>query len=202
MSTTPLADADALFPKARREVIGLLFGHPDQEFYLREIVEATGLGLGHVQRELARLSAADILTRVQRGRSVFFQANPECPIFEELRGIAIKTTGAAAVLRRAMAPLANRIRVAFIFGSVARREQKAESDVDLLVIGDVSFADVVGCIRETEAKLRREVNPVVYSPTEASAKLATRNHFLTKVLASEKLYLVGGDDELLALPTR
>ena len=107
----------ALFPKARRVVLGLLYGHPDQSYYLRQIVELTGLGVGHVQREVNRLAEAGILQRSRVGRHVFFQADETCPIYEELRGMVIKTVGGAAVIADALQPLADRIEAAFILVS-------------------------------------------------------------------------------------
>ncbi len=189
----------ALFPRARQSVLGLLFGLPERRFYLREIVSLTGLGVGSVQRELERLSAANIITRTRGGQHVYFQAEPACPIFEELRMIVRKTLGASAVIREAMLPLADRIEVAFIFGSLARGTDKKGSDIDLLVVGDVTFADVVDAVRGVEEETRREVNAVVYTSAEFTAKLAARNHFLTNVCAGETLFLIGGDRELAAL---
>ncbi len=189
----------ALFPKARQGVLGLLFGQPHRRFYLREIVSLTGLGVGSIQRELERLSRANIIRRTRDGQHVYFQADAACPIFEELRTIVRKTLGAAAVLAQALVPLTDRIEVAFIFGSLARGTENEHSDIDLLVVGDVTFAEVVDAIRGAEEETRREVNAVVYTPAELAAKLAPRNHFLTKVSAREKLFLIGGEREFAAL---
>jgi predicted nucleotidyltransferase len=189
----------ALFPKSRRMVLGLLMSHPDRAFYLREIAEITGLGVGHVQRELGRLVKAGIIHRFKQGRHVYFRADPACSIFDELRGIVIKTVGVGDVLRHALMPLRDRIRVAFVFGSVARREEHSSSDVDLMVIGDVSLAEVVGVIRDVEQSLGRPVNPTVYPPAEFSSKLAVGHHFVTKVVEREKLMLIGDEDDIAAL---
>jgi predicted nucleotidyltransferase len=191
--------ADALFPKARQAVLGLLFEHPDESFYLREIADATGLGLGHIQRELNRLSSAGVIVRTPRGRQVHFQADPDCPLFDELRGIARKTIGVAPALRRALEPLHERIRVAFVFGSVARGEERQQSDVDLMIVGDATFAEVVVAVKGTEDTVRRNINPVVYATSDFASKLAARNHFLTKVLEREKLFLIGDEDELATI---
>lgn len=201
MGTSIIIDpiASALFPKARQAVIALLFGHPDESFYLREIVEATGLGVGNVQRELKRLSESGLLVRTHRGRHVFFQANAESPIYSELRGIARKTLGAGGVIREALEPLRDHISVAFLFGSLARGEERRQSDIDLMVIGELKFADVVDAIRGAESSLRREINPVLFSSKELASKLSEGNHFLTSVLSREKVFLFGDDDELGAL---
>ena len=194
-----LSLASTLFPKSRRAVLGLLLSHTDQAFYLREIAEITGLGLGHLQRELDRLEKSGIIHRFKRGRHVFFQANPACPIFDELRGIVIKTMGVAESLRQVLLPLRERICLAFIFGSVARRQENSASDVDLMVVGDVSLAEVVDVIRGIEQDVGRPVNPTVYPREEIAAKLAAGHHFVTRVVEGEKLMLIGDEDDLKAL---
>ena len=185
-----------LFSKARRAVLGLILSHPDRAFYLREIVELTGLGIGHLQREFERLAEAGIIRRFKQGRHVYFQADQTCPIYSELRGIVLKTVGIADELRRALLPLHKRIRVAFIYGSVARGSENSASDVDLMVVGDVSLAEVVDAVRETEAVILRPVNPTVYPLKEFTTKLLASQHFLTKVMGREKLILMGDKDDL------
>jgi predicted nucleotidyltransferase len=189
----------SLFPKARREILGLLYGHRDRSFYLREIVDRTGLGMGHVQRELRRLSRAGILQQSRKGRQVYFQANESCPIYPELRGLVKKTIGAADVLTQALAPLSSRIVVAFIFGSLARGEERSASDVDLMVLGRASFAQVVEAVRAAESQVLRAINPTVYSPREFRAKLQAGHHFLNSVMRREKLFVLGDEDELRKL---
>ena len=184
----------ALFPKSRREVLHLLYGHPDRAYYVREIVRSTGLGYGHVQRELARLRAGGILTRTEQGRHVYFQANPECAIYEELRGLITKTVGATGHLRTALSTLGALIDVAFIYGSVARHEEKETSDLDLMVIGDVSLKDVVAVLRGVESSLGREITPMVYSRDEAQTK--QEDHFLRTVLKGEKIFILGSNRDL------
>lgn len=197
MDSEPLAEL--LFPKARRAVLGLLLSHPDRAFYLREIVNLTGLGIGHLQREFERLTAAGILRRFEQGRHVYFQADEACPIHSELRGIVRKTVGVGDELRRALTGLKDRIRLAFVFGSVARGTENSASDVDLLIVGDVTLAAAVAAIHESESVLQRPVNPTVYSVQEFAAKRAAGQHFVTKVMSREKLWLIGDDDELAAL---
>ncbi len=188
-----------LFARNRRAVLALLYGHPDEEFYLRQVIRTSGGGVGGVQRELDRLTRAGILRRTVRGKQVFFQANPDCPVFEEIKGLVTKTAGAADVLRSALAPLADRIRIAFIFGSVARGQQRAQSDVDLLVVGEVAFGEVVAALADAQARLRREVNPTVYPPKEFSRKLSEGHHFLRTVVKREKVFLIGDPRELARL---
>ncbi len=135
-----------LFTSAQEAVLRLLYGHVEEACYLREIVMLTGLGVGHIQREVNRLAAAGILRRSERGRHVYFQADAACPIFEELRGIVRKTAGFGVILGEALWKSRGKIRVAFIYGSVARGEEKAESDIDLMVIGDAGFGEVVAAV--------------------------------------------------------
>lgn len=191
--------ASALFGRARHAVLGLLFTHADESFYLREIARKLDLGLGAAQREVQRLWQAGILCRTARGREVFYQANPDCPIFKELRGLAIKTAGVLDVLKAALAPLAPRIDVAMIYGSMARSEVDRHSDVDILIVGAVSFAEVVAAIGTAQETLGREVNPAVYPRAEFRAKLAAGHHFLTSVLRGPMLPLIGELGELEGL---
>jgi predicted nucleotidyltransferase len=158
--------SESLFGPVRRAVLTLLYSHPDEAFYVRQITRAAGVGHGAVQREVGQLTDSGILARSVRGRQVYFQANPQCPIFQELRSLVVKTAGAAEVLRGALAPLAKRIGTAFIYGSLARGEEGARSDVDVMVIGETTFDEVLEALRPVEAQLGRETNPTVYSAAE------------------------------------
>jgi predicted nucleotidyltransferase len=189
----------ALFPKSRGKILGLIFGSSDRAFYLREVVERTGLAIGQVQRELARLSDAGLVRRFRQGRHVYFQANDRCPIYHELRGIVAKTVGAVNVIGNALTPLADQITVAFLFGSVARQEETRNSDLDLMVIGDSTFASVVAAIRPAEPVLQREIHPTVYPVREFVGKFREGNHFVQSVAKSEKMFLLGSNDELREL---
>lgn len=191
--------SSALFGKTRRVILAILFSHPDEDFFLRQIARASGAGMGAAQRELKRLTEAGILQRSVRIRQVFYRANPDCPVFQELRGLIRKTSGAAEVIRSAIEPLAARIQVCFIHGSLARGEERAGSDLDLLVIGGVKFREVVACIGPIQSALRREINPTVFSPREFRTKVRAGNHFLTTVLKGAKILLVGDEDELAGL---
>jgi len=196
-ATSSESIAGALFGAVRQAVLALLLGHPDQRFYQRQIVRELGLGSGAVQRELEKLTRAGILTRSVEGRQTYFQANSDCPIFEELRGLIHKTFGVAGVLRTALLSIADRIRVAFIFGSVARARENAASDVDVMIVGDaVSLDEIMPGLSTAQRQLRREVNPSVYRTAEFCRKLAEGHHFVTSVVAGPKTFLVGDDREL------
>ncbi|GAG05009.1 unnamed protein product [marine sediment metagenome] len=191
--------AAALFSRNRRAILGLLFGHADEAFYLRQLVRTLGGGVGAIQRELKQLAAAGIIRREVRGKQVYFQADPDCPIFHELKSLMAKTVGVADVLRAALEPLAEQIRIALLYGSVARGEQTRTSDVDLLVVSDVSFADIVAALGPAQQELQREVNPTVYPADEFRSKLAAGHHFLKRVLGQPNVFLIGDKNELAGL---
>ena len=195
--------AETLFSKNRRAVLSLLYGHSDEAFYLRQIVRASGGGVGAIQRELRQLVKADIIRRTTKGNQVYFQANTECPVFSELKSLLMKTAGVADLLRTALGPLADRIEVAFFYGSVVRGEERHHSDVDVLVIGGVRFADVVAATSPAQDQLQREINPTVYPVDEFRAKLAAGHHLLSRVTAGNKVFLIGDQYglERLLIPT-
>jgi predicted nucleotidyltransferase len=201
MQTPPIQETlgQVLFGKTRRKVLGLLLSHPGQTFYLREIVRWADVGLGAVQRELKTLVQVGVIRRSVRGTHVFFQADPDCPVFADLRGIVLKTTGLADVLCQALAPLRSQIRFAFIYGSMARGQDRASSDVDLMVVGDVSFDEVVDVIAAAEESLRREVNPTVYPLREFKQKLSARHYFVSDVVRNPTIFLVGNERDLAGL---
>ena len=186
----------SLFGKGRRKVLGVLFSRPEQPMYLREIIGAVGGGQGQVQRELEQLHRAGLVLREKRANLVYYRPNPDTPIYDELKAIAFKTFGVADVLRELLKPMAKRIAVAFIYGSVARQEDTARSDVDVMVVGDVKFSDVVLALSRAQVRLRREINPSVYSKAELRAKLKEKGGFLDRVVAGTKLFLIGNDDDL------
>jgi predicted nucleotidyltransferase len=199
MRTKPAGPGEVLFGVARRRILALLFGHSDEAYHLRQIVRETGLSPGGVHRELGQLAEAGIVTRRQRGRQVYFQANPESPIFEELKGLLLKTAGVADVLREALASLAARIEVAFVYGSVARGDERRASDVDVMVIGNASFAEVSQALAPAQERLGREVNPTVYTPTELKEKLAAGHHFVRSVAERDKVFLFGNEHDFRRL---
>jgi len=189
--------ADALFPGTRQRVLGYLFGQPERSFYASELIALVGGGSGAVQRELARLADSGLVTVSYRGTQKHYQANPDSPIFTELCGIVRKTVGLTGPLQEALSPLAGRITAAFVFGSVAKRSDRAGSDIDLLVIADsLDYADVFAALQTTEARLGRTVNPTVYTPASWRRKRKDGNAFVTKVAAQPKLFLIGTEADI------
>jgi uncharacterized protein len=189
----------SLFGKTRQALLSLLYTRADETHLQESLIQLAALGRGTVQRELEFLARAGVVLRTVRGRQVYFQANPDCPIYPELRGLIVKTAGVAGVLRAALAPLAERIGAAFIYGSVARGTERKASDVDVMVIGDVSFAEAADAFAVTQKTIGREVNASVYPPAEFRAKLAAKHHFLHTVLKGDKIFLLGDERELARL---
>ena len=186
---------DTLFGAYRRQILGLLLLRPDESFYVREIGRLTGVPAGSLHRELKLLSDTGLLSRSAGGNQVRYQVDRTCPIQEELTGIFRKTAGLADVLREALAPIAGKIRMAFIFGSVAQGKERVTSDVDVLVVGSPSFAAVVEVLSRAGERLRRDVNPVVMTSTAFRAKLATRDRFVARVAREPKIFLLGDAGE-------
>lgn len=196
-SKRPGGLADALFSKTRQGVLGLLFGQPDRSFYATEIIERLGAGSGAVQRELERLENSALVTVRRLGTQKHYQANPASPLFAELCGIAQKTVGLAEPVRQALRGLAPGIIVAFLYGSVARKQDTAISDIDLMVLSDkVTYAELFGALESVAEALGRNINPTVYTRSEWSRRLNEKNAFLGRILAQPKVWVIGSDHEL------
>lgn len=189
--------ADALFTKVQQRVLGVLFGNPGRTFYANEIIALAGSGVGAVQRELARLAASGLVTVARVGKQKHYQANADSPVFEELRGLVLKTSGLADVLRTALAPLAAQIDAAFVYGSVAKGQDSVVSDIDLMVVSEnLTHADLFGAIEAAVSRLGRNVNPTVYSRQELDKRIREKNAFITRVLDQPRLWLIGGEHDL------
>lgn len=188
---------DALFSKVQRCVLGLLYGNPDRSFYANELFRLAGSGTGAVVRELAKLADSGLVTVSKIGNQKHYQANRDAPIFEELRGIVLKTFGMADVMRQGLLPLASKITVAFVFGSVAKGTDTAKSDIDVMVIGDdLAYPEVYSTLMPIEEQLGRKINPSIYSSDDAQQKLKKGNAFLTRILAQPKIFLIGSERDL------
>jgi len=191
--------ADALFAKAQQRVLGVLFGNPGRSFYANEVIGLARSGTGAVQRELARLEAAGLVTAVRIGKQRHYQANPSSPVFQELRALVLKTSGLADVLREAMTSVSDRIRAAFVYGSIAKGEDTAGSDIDLMVVSDgLTYADLFRALEEASAQLGRKVAPTIYSPRELAKQVRLDNAFVGRVLGQPKLWLIGSERDLPA----
>jgi len=196
MRTPRQETIDWLFPRARKCVLTLLLMSGEKRWHLREVVRRTGCAIGTVRRELKGLAACGIALESRDGNRLYYQANRQCPVYAELSALIRKTSGLVDVLRAALAGLGERVDVAFIYGSQARQEAKSGSDVDLMVIGEAGFGEVVSALGESQETIGREINPTVYSPGEFHRKAAAGHHFVRSVLNDKKIFLLGDADDL------
>ncbi len=190
--------AEALFGKTRRNVLSLLFGRPDERFYMRQVARMTGASVAAVQHELARLTTAQLVVRTPEGKQVYYRANTESPVFNEIRGLMDKTVGAVAVVRSTLSGLAGegRIDIAFIYGSVASGTYEASSDVDVMIIGEIKLSKIIPALRVAQDRLGREINPTIYPGEELRMRLTDREHFITQVMDGPKIILIGSENDL------
>ena len=194
--TGPSALADALFPKVRQRVLAVLFGSPDRSFYANEVIALAQSGTGAVQRELAGLSEAGLLTVRKQGNQKHYQANTGAPVFAELRSLVLKTMGLADVVRSALAPLAAQIDAAFIYGSVARQQDTAQSDVDIMIVSNsLGYGEVFGALEVATLSLGRKVNPTLYTSADWAKRMDSDNAFVTRVWQQPKIWLIGNEEQ-------
>jgi predicted nucleotidyltransferase len=193
----PASISDVLFSGVQRRVLGLLFGQPDRSFYANEIARIGLTGRGALQRELERMTSSGLITTTLIGRQKHYQANRNAPIFQELRGIVLKTFGLADVLRTALVSSSLPVHVAFIYGSVAKGTDSATSDIDVMVIADgITYSHLFETFAEAEQTLGRKVNPTLYSTEDFANKLRGDNHFVTRVIAQPKIMLIGDENDI------
>lgn len=194
--------SNSLFGETRSALLALLYGHTDESFYQRQLIRTIGAGHGAIQRELKQLTDMGLVIRKLQGNQVLYRANMKSPIFTEIKSLITKTVGIHNAIRSALASLESQIEVAFVFGSVARHEERAGSDVDLMILGDVSFGDVVAALAPAQKALAREINPNVFAVPEFRSKLAAGNHFLRSVMKEKKLFVLGSEHELKKLAAK
>jgi predicted nucleotidyltransferase len=189
--------SDALFTKTQQRVLGLLFGNADRSFHSNEVVRLSGVGTGTVQRELASLVGSGLVTAGRIGNQKHYQANRAAPIFEELRGIALKTFGLADVLRGRLEPIAQDMAVAFIYGSIAKGSDTARSDIDVLIVSDrLAFTDVIEALGDAHELLGRAVNPSIYRRVEFEKKASEEGGFLARVIEGPRIFLIGAESDI------
>lgn len=189
--------AELLSSKTRAEVLRVLFGLSSGEVHLREIMRRSGFSINTIQRELGKLERLDLVSVRRNGNRVYYAANAHHPLYSTLRILVLKTNGLAEILRvRLKDPDIN---VAFIYGSIAESKEKAASDVDLFVIGSVKLRTLVSKMAGLAEEISREINPFLIKPEDYRNRLATNDHFVTQVLASPRIFVIGGEDELEAM---
>jgi predicted nucleotidyltransferase len=185
--------------KLRAKVLGWLFSHPDERYFVRQLTSLVKEDSTNVSRELARLEKAGILVSSTEGKHKYYQANRQSPLFDELHGLMLKTVGMADIIKKALEPRIADINLALIFGSLAKRTETRFSDIDLLVVGDITFGEVVDLISTVEDTLNRELNPVVYTLAEFNNRLSESHYFISDVLSGDKIFVVGDENDLKAL---
>jgi len=188
-----------LFPGTKRKILALFFLNPDQEYYFSEVVRLTGTRQGVIQRELKTLTEAGILDAEKRGRQKFYTVNSKHPIFRDLRNIIFKTFGVIGQIREALEPMAKKIKVAFVYGSFARGEEVADSDIDLFIIGKAPLDEIVSALTKVENTIGREINSSLFSEAEFKKKYSHKNHFIRSMVKTEKEFIIGTEDELSRL---
>ena len=189
-----LSLSDALFTTTQQKVLGLLFGKPGQSFYVNEIARWAKVGKGSLTRELGRLERSGILTVTRQGNQAHYQANAQCPIYQELLSIIRKTSGLSEPLRVALMPFAEQLQWAFVYGSIAKDQAHAGSDIDLMLMGEnLHYSDVMEHLMPLKESLGRTINPTLYTPQDWAAKLAAGNSFVVRVAQQEKITLIGHD---------
>lgn len=194
MSTTNIGDA--LFTKAQQKVLTLLFGQPEKSFYLNEVVRYAAMGKGVISRELAKLTAAGLLVVSKQGNQNHYQANASAAIFADLKQIVLKTFGLVGLLQAGLEPLMPSLEQAFVYGSVAKGEDHAGSDVDVMLVGhNLSYSDVMQMLAPIESQLQRSINPTLYSSQEFAKRLAAGQNFLTQVMAQARIDLLNKPQE-------
>lgn len=188
--------AEALFPAVQLRVLGLLFGQPDRSFQGAELIRLVGSGAGAAHRVLTRLVESGLATVTPIGNQKHYRANSESPIYEELRGLIAKTVGIVAPLQLALAPLAEQIRAAFVYGSLAKGTDTAKSDVDLMIIGDgLDYPEVYRRLQEVESGLGRTINPTLYTAKEFRRR-RKEGHFVERVLSQPRLWVIRNDGDV------
>ena len=191
-----LRTLDALLPKTRQGILAATLVQPEKAWYVSELARRMGVPPSSLQRELQDLSAVGILKTHRQGRMVYYQANMDSPVFPDLRGLLFKTAGLVDVLADALKPVAAKLRAAFVYGSIAAGKEQSDSDIDLMIVGQVSPTELALPLRRARELLGREINPTVYTPAEFDKKRAANDPFLKQVMDKPKLFVLGNKDEL------
>jgi predicted nucleotidyltransferase len=187
---------DALLPKTRQGILAATLVQPEKAWYVSELARRMGVPSSSLQRELQDLSEVGILKTHRQGRMVYYQANVDSPVFPDLRGLLFKTAGLVDVLAEALKPVAAKLRTAFVYGSIAAGKEQSDSDIDLMVVGQMSPTELALPLRRARELLGREINPTVYTPAEFDKKRAANDPFLKRVLDKPKLFVLGNNNEL------
>lgn len=192
--------SEILSSKIRAEVFRLLFGVTDQALHMREIERRSGYAIGTIQSELKKLLRLDLVKKRRDGNRLYYCANKDHPLYPDIHHLVLKTTGLVEVLQMALKPVSG-ISIAFVFGSIASREEKAESDIDLMVIGSIGLRKLTALLSDASTQIDREINPYVLNPSEFIKRKENRDHFITRVLETPRIFIIGSENELNAMGT-
>jgi predicted nucleotidyltransferase len=184
--------------KIRSEIFRLLFGISNEPLHMREIERRSGLSIGTIQQELKKLVRLELVKTRRDGNRLYYEANKEHPLYPDIRNLVLKTAGLSEVIRRTLKPNPS-IKIAFIFGSIARQEEKGKSDVDLMVLGEIGLRQLTGLLSGVSEQIGREINPYAMNIKEFLKRKSAKDHFLTQVLESPKIFIVGTENELAAM---
>lgn len=196
-AVSPSALAEALFSTVELRVLGLLFGQPDRSFQSAELIRLAHSGDGAVHRVLTRLAESGLVSVTRIGNQKHYRANRESPIFDELHGLILKTVGLTGPLQAALAPFAEHISAAFVYGSVAKKADTARSDIDLMIVGEgLEYDEVFAVLQRAESTLHRQVNPTIYTGAEFRKRKQGKTSFLSRVLEQPKLWIIGSEDAI------
>ena len=189
--------SNALFSKVQQRVLALIFGQPDRSFYTSEIMRSVQSGTGAVERELSRLQRSGLVSVERIGNQKHYRANQQSPIFAELQSLVIKTVALTEPLRKSLEPCADKIKTAFVYGSVAKGVDTARSDIDLMVIGDdLNYFELYAALQNVESALGRRVSPTFLSPKDWRRKASEKGSFIGKVKALPKVFIFGSEKDL------
>jgi predicted nucleotidyltransferase len=195
MRSTSLGNV--LFTKTQQKVLGLLYARPDESFYFNQIVRLSKMGKGTIKRELERMEASGLLSVERIGNQNHFSANKDCPIYPELLGIVRKTFAIADVIKAALKPLDDQIELVFIYGSIAKAEDTAKSDIDLLVVAEgLAYSELIESLFDAESSLGRPINPTIYDIDEIRKKISQDNAFVTRVMDQPKIWIKGDENDI------
>jgi predicted nucleotidyltransferase len=186
---------EILSSKARAEIFRLLFNGVEEELHMREIQRRAGFNDSTIRQELRRLVRLDLILGRKDSNRIYYQANKQHPLYPEIRNIVLKTIGLTDVMKEALQQ-SSKIKVAFVFGSIARNDENAKSDVDLVVIGDVGLRKVTALLSGISDKIGREINPHVITSEEFTKRKAKHEHFITRVLQEKKIFIIGNENDL------
>jgi predicted nucleotidyltransferase len=196
-TTEAISLSNALFSKVQQRVLALIFGHPERSFYTSEIVRNVRSGTGAVERELSRLQRSGLVSVERIGNQKHYRANQESPIFEELQSLVIKTVALTEPLRKSLEPYSDKIKTAFVYGSVAKGTDTARSDIDLMVIGnELSYSELYSALQNVENALRRKVSPTFLSQNDWRRKASAKGSFISKINTLPKIFVFGSEKDL------